>query len=160
KHVVQNESPQNGDETPSIIEPQLHVRDLNVDSLLPQASASVDLVVSIMVLHLLSKEAREKLVSEVARVLQPGKFFCFRTFALEGDKNAKRLIEEYPAHEENSYRFPDTGHVEHLFTQPELRDLLYRCGLRDISLKKQTGYQRVNDRVFRRCYWEVIAQKD
>ncbi len=94
--------------------------DMNND--IPIASESQKLVLDMMASHVLKKEERKKLLKEIFRILEPGGFFFYKTFLLDGDKNAKNLIRNYPAKEKNSYIHPKIGTEEHVFTQEELEN--------------------------------------
>lgn len=86
------------------------------------ADSSVDLVLDLMSSHVLRQSEREKLRDEIARVLKPEGWFCFKSFFLEGDLHAKRLLREHPADEPNSYIHPTFNHLEHVWTVEELED--------------------------------------
>lgn len=101
---------------------------------------SVDMVFDMMVSHQLVKKDRQKLAEEIARILKPYGWLFFKTFILEGDANARRMIEEYPIKkeailknpnwadengkpEENSYIHPHTKGFEHVYTEDEIIEL-------------------------------------
>ena len=44
----------------------------------------------------------------------------YKTFLLDEDINARRMIREYPGGEENSYVHPTIGDVEHVSTEEEI----------------------------------------
>lgn len=90
---------------------------------LPLADESVDVALDMMTSHFLKKEAREKYIKEVVRVLKPYGWLFFKSFLLDGDHNANRMIKEHPADEEHSYIHPRIGVYEHVWTENELADL-------------------------------------
>ncbi len=90
---------------------------------LPLESESVDVVMDMMTSHFLKKDQREKYFAEVTRVLKPYGWFFFKSFLLDGDHNAKRMINENPAGEEHSYIHPRIGVYEHVWTENELSEL-------------------------------------
>jgi len=80
---------------------------------------------------------RKKLVEEIVRVLKPYGWLFFKTFILDGDFHAKKLIEEHPdtgldlkdpktgasmhePGEPNSYIHPRIGEFEHVYTETEI----------------------------------------
>ncbi|OHA18028.1 MAG: hypothetical protein A3H57_03100 [Candidatus Taylorbacteria bacterium RIFCSPLOWO2_02_FULL_43_11] len=81
---------------------------------------SFDLVLDMMTSHYLSREDREFLRSEIVRILKPGGRLMYKTFLLDEDINARRMIREYPGGEENSYVHPTIGDVEHVSTEEEI----------------------------------------
>lgn len=120
---------------------------------------SVDVVMDMMVSHQLPKPERQALVSEIARVLKPYGWLFFKTFILEDDANAKRMIQEFPVTkdlvnrnpkfgdeagkpETNSYIHPHTGGLEHVFTESEIYDL-YGDYFKIYKTKK--SYKHVRD---------------
>jgi SAM-dependent methyltransferase len=102
---------------------------------LPVADQSVDVVLDMMVSHQLVRAEREKLAAEIARVLKPYGWLFFKTFLLEGDLNAKRMLAENGINkdmvkkdptlgeEKNSYIHPHTKGLEHVFTEDEVHEL-------------------------------------
>ncbi|MCR4306831.1 MAG: class I SAM-dependent methyltransferase, partial [Candidatus Yonathbacteria bacterium] len=70
---------------------------------LPLPDESQTLVLDMMVSHFLSDEERAHLQSEIARVLKPGGWFFLKTFLLDEDRHAERLLREHPGKEAGSY---------------------------------------------------------
>jgi SAM-dependent methyltransferase len=95
-----------------------------MDGTIDLPDASVDLVLDMMASHFLDAEQRESLIREVVRILKPGGWFFYKTFLLDGDRNAKKLLREYPGDEEGSYIHPKMGVQEHVSTEREVRELL------------------------------------
>jgi SAM-dependent methyltransferase len=91
---------------------------------LPLPDNSQTLVLDMMVSHVLKAEQRKHLLAEIVRVLKPGGWLFFKTFLLDEDLHAKRLLEEHPAEEPGSYVHPKIGVAEHVFTEQEISDLL------------------------------------
>lgn len=81
---------------------------------------SENFVLDMMTSHFLNQKERENLQDEIARVLKPGGWLFFKTFLLDEDKNAKRMLEENPAPEAGSYIHPEIGVAEHVSTQEEI----------------------------------------
>ncbi len=88
---------------------------------LPVPDQSQDLVLDMMTSHFLNKEERAALYKEIARVLKPSGWFFLKTFLLDEDRHAARLLREHPAEEAGSYIHPEFGGVEHVFTGEEIR---------------------------------------
>lgn len=89
---------------------------------LPLADASASLVLDMMSSHVLRQKEREALRDEIARALKPGAWLFFKSFLLEEDLNAKRMLHDYPGPELHSYIHPAMGHYEHVWTIDELED--------------------------------------
>ncbi len=94
---------------------------------IPLEDASVDVVLDMMTSHMLRKKEREAMVKEIARVAKPYAWFFFKTFILDADVHAKRLIQDHPdlggegqPPEENSYIHPRIGVYEHVWTEQEI----------------------------------------
>lgn len=92
---------------------------------------SVDVVLDMMTSHMLRSASREKLLQEILRITKPYAWLFFKTFVLDGDMHAKRMIAENPdrgnpstheAPEENSYIHPRIGVFEHVWTEGEIHD--------------------------------------
>jgi SAM-dependent methyltransferase len=87
---------------------------------LPLPDASQTIVLDMMVSHFLDAEKRGQLVAEIARVLRPGGWFFFKTFLLDEDRNAERLLRTSPGEEEGTYVHPEIGVPEHVATEQEI----------------------------------------
>lgn len=87
---------------------------------LDSRDATFDIVLDMMTSHYLDTDARLALSAEIARVLKPNGWFMYKTFLLEGDINANRMIRENPTIEKNSYLHPTIGLVEHVSTEEEI----------------------------------------
>lgn len=85
---------------------------------------SQTLVLDMMTSHFLKEDERAFLIEEIFRVLKPGGFLFYKTFLLEEDAHAKRLIKESPSGERNTYIHPKIGMAEHVSTEDEI-DALY-----------------------------------
>ncbi|MBI3634549.1 MAG: class I SAM-dependent methyltransferase [Candidatus Yonathbacteria bacterium] len=91
---------------------------------IPLLDNSQTIVLDMMTSHFLSANERRNLISEIVRVLKPGGWFFFKTFLLDEDAHAKRLLKENPADEAGSYIHPVIGVAEHVFTEEEILDML------------------------------------
>ena len=105
--------------------PNLEFKKGSVGDKLELEPESVDVALDMMTMHFLDAKKRQSYVEELARVIKPFGWMFLKTFVLEGDENAKRMIREYPTpdREENSYIHPRMKVLEHVFTQDELIEL-------------------------------------
>jgi len=85
---------------------------------------SQTIVLDMMVSHYLKEKEREYLISEIHRVLKPDGWFFWKTFLLDEDKHAERLLRENPAGESGTYIHPIIGLPEHVFTEKEIEKAL------------------------------------
>lgn len=97
------------------------VRNLNEPIPLPDNSQNI--VLDLMASHFLKAEERKRLIAEIHRVLKPGGYLLYKTFLLDEDQHAARLIAEHPAGEQNSYIHPKMGVLEHVSTRAEIEEL-------------------------------------
>lgn len=124
---------------------------------LPLADSSIDIGLDIMSSHALSASERAIYLSELYRVLKPGGFVFVRTFILDGDTNAKKLIKDFPGAEANSYVLPETNMTEHVFTEKELKD--FYKDFKILNFAKEFGYQRWGNQSYKRRYALIYLQK-
>jgi ubiquinone/menaquinone biosynthesis C-methylase UbiE len=89
---------------------------------LPVPDQSADVVLDMMSSHVLKKAERDNLLKEVVRVTKPYGWFFLKTFIMDGDMHAKRLIKDHPGGEENSYIHPKMGHYEYVWTEEKIRE--------------------------------------
>lgn len=85
--------------------------------------ASQTFILDMMSSHVLKASERRVLIKEIHRMLRPGGFLFYKTFLLDEDLNAKRMIRENPTDEENTYIHPSIGVAEHVSTQEEIEEL-------------------------------------
>lgn len=81
---------------------------------------TVDVTLDMMASHFLNGEHRDKLIKEIARVMKPYGWLFFKTFILDGDKNAEELLYKRPGSEKNTYIHPRIGVEEHVWTEDEI----------------------------------------
>lgn len=127
----------------------------SIAGVLPAPDLSQTLVLDMMVSHFLNKEERANLYKEIARVLKPDGWLFLKTFLLDEDRHAARLLREYPADEAGSYIHPEFGGVEHVFTEDEIRaDLAPYFGV-----EKTTKSHRHRGHAAKRRSMSVYARK-
>lgn len=85
--------------------------------------SSQTLVLDMMTSHFLNTVERTALIGEIHRVLKPGGFLFYKTFLLDEDSHAKRMIAESPGDESNTYIHPKIGVAEHVSTLDEIEEL-------------------------------------
>ncbi len=95
----------------------------NSENSIPLPDNSQTLVLDMMTSHFLDKQERADLRAEIARILKPGGWLFFKTFLLDEDTHAERLLKEFPAEESGSYIHPQIGVAEHVFTEQEIIEM-------------------------------------
>jgi SAM-dependent methyltransferase len=85
---------------------------------LPDGSQS--LVLDMMASHFLRADERDALIHEIARVLRPGGFLFYKTFLLDEDRHAARMLAENPGSEVQTYIHPKIGVAEHVSTEADI----------------------------------------
>ncbi len=89
---------------------------------IPLPDSSVLIALDMMSSHFLRKNEREALRTEVVRVLRPGGWLFFKSFLLDEDINAARMLREHPGPEEGMYVHPEIGVPEYVWTENALRE--------------------------------------
>jgi ubiquinone/menaquinone biosynthesis C-methylase UbiE len=91
---------------------------------IPTPNDSADLVIDLMSSHVLNAKHRDQFFNEVSRVLMPGGWFVLKTFLLDEDQNAARMLKDYPTDEPGTYLHPRLGIREHVYSIDELKETL------------------------------------
>ena len=91
---------------------------------IPLPDASQTIVLDMMTSHFLRENERTVLRAEIVRVLRPDGWLFFKTFLLEEDAHARRLLKDHPADEEGSYIHPSIGALEHVSSEEEIEQTL------------------------------------
>lgn len=134
---------------------QFEVRSIAQPIPLPDESQTV--VLDMMTSHFLHESERTALRAEIARVLRPEGWLFFKTFLLEEDEHAVRLLREHPADEAGSYIHPSIGALEHVSTEEEIRQTL---GEHFAIHKISASHRHLrHGRAFKRRSVSVYAQK-
>jgi len=81
---------------------------------------SQNLVLDMMASHVLDQDERIALRDEIDRVLKPDGWLFMKTFLLDEDRNAARMLKEHAADEPGSYIHPNIGILEHVYRESEL----------------------------------------
>ncbi len=103
---------------------QIELKAASITDKLPQADESVDVVLDMMTSHILNTKQREIYINEVVRVLKPFGWLFMKTFVMDGDMHAKRLIAERPGDEPQTYVHPKIGEQEYVWTEHDLEEWL------------------------------------
>lgn len=135
---------------------QFAVRDLRQPIPLPDASCTI--VLDMMASHILKKQEREDLLYEILRVLRPGGWLFFKTFLLDDDANAARMLRESPGPEEGMYIHPEIGHAEYVTTAATLRDT-YDDFFTIHKVEKSFKHRRVDGSPWKRRTISLFLQK-
>ncbi len=107
-----------------------------------------DMALDMMASHYLVEEKRKNLAEKIAFYLKSGGWLLLKTFLLDEDINAKRMIRESPAGEKNSYIHPTIGVLEHVYTEEEIKEIY---GLHfDIKKVEKTGKHLIRGRAGKR----------
>ena len=131
------------------------IRSIREPILLPDNS--INLVLDMMTSHILRAEERQKFRQEIIRVLKTGGWLLFKTFLLEDDDHAKRLLREHPAGEPNSYIHPKFKVFEHVWTIFEIKEF-FSPNFEVHKIEKSRKH-RSHGRAFRRRTVTVYLQK-
>ncbi len=89
---------------------------------IPLADESATIALDMMSSHVLRRIERESLRAEIVRVLKPGGWLFFKSFLLNEDLNAERMLRDYPGPEEGMYIHPEIGVAEYVWTDAALRE--------------------------------------
>lgn len=129
----------------------IHFRLQSAGEKFPLIDNSMDIIIDQMTSISLYQGERESYLKETSRVLKPGGYLFVRTFCLDGDKNARNLIRDYPGPEPGTYIHPNSLIVEKTITEKEFKDW-YQQKFEIVDYYKQTGYQRWGTQSYKRRY--------
>jgi SAM-dependent methyltransferase len=119
---------------------------------LPLENESVDIILDVTSSNSLNESEREIYLQEMKRVLKSGGYIFVRALCLDGDKNAKQLIKEFPGTEKDTYVLPDVGVTERVFTKEDFITT-YGAYFKNLHLEKVEGYQKWGNQSYKRNYW-------
>lgn len=124
----------------------------NIAEKFPLDNDSVDMILDVTASNALNEKQRSVYLKECARVLKPGGYMYVRTLAREGDKNAQKMVKDFYGGEHDTYKHPQLGVTERIFSGPDFKEL-YNQHLKVIRMERKTGYQRWGSQSYKRNYW-------
>ena len=136
---------------------KFEVQDLRQPIPLPDNSCT--LALDMMSSHILKKDERDALMYEVLRVLRPGGWLFFKSFLLEDDANAARMLREHPGPEDGMYIHPEIGHAEYVWTLQAIRDQ-YEDFFKIHKIEKSFKHRHVDGSPWKRRTVSVYLEKE
>lgn len=124
----------------------------------PFPDAHFNLVIDVLTSNSLRAGERDVYVKESARVLKPGGWMFVKILCLDGDANARNLLEKFPAGEAGMYRMPGLGLEEHVFSEQEFREF-YGQFFAIKKLEKKSSYTSFEGKSYKRNFWLGYLQK-
>lgn len=137
----------------------IHYEVRSIGELYPLADHCVDLIIDTTSSHCLSHREREIYLREIMRVLKPDGWLFVRTLCLDGDKNAKQLLQQFPGKEPQTYVLPNIGITETVFTEQQIKDMYTSTGFTLDYFEKSSGYQKWGNQSYKRNYVVVWYTK-
>ena len=95
---------------------------LSIAEPIPLPDNSQDMVLDMMTSHFLNEAQRKSLLDEITRILKPEGWLFFKTFLLDEDMHAARLLKSHPGNEPGTYIHPKMNVPEHVSTEEEIRE--------------------------------------
>lgn len=126
---------------------------------IPLPDASCTLALDMMASHILTKQERDDLMYEILRVLKPGGWLFFKSFLLEDDANAARMLREHPGPEDGMYIHPEIGHAEYVWTLGAIREQ-YEDFFKIWKIEKSFKHRRVDGSPWKRRTVSVYLEKE
>jgi len=120
---------------------------------------SIDLILDITSSNSLNEKGREIYLNEMNRVLKNGGYIFVRALCKDGDINAKNLLKQNPGKEYDTYRIKEIGLTERVFSKEDIIKT-YSKYFKILHLDKKTGYQTMNNRIYKRNYWLLYLTKE
>ena len=125
---------------------------------IPLEDSSVTIVLDMMSSHILRQVEREYLRAEILRVLRPEGWLFLKTFLLDEDQHAKRLLTESPGPEEGMYIHPEIGIPEYVWTEELLREF-YESSFFMHKLEKSHKHMHKSGAAWKRRTISLYLQK-
>ncbi len=129
----------------------------NIGKPFPLDDNSIDIILDVTASNALNEFERGIYLKECGRVLKPGGYMYVRTLAREGDKNAQKMIKEFPGPDYDTYKHPQLGVTERIFSGPDFKEM-YNQHLEVVRMERKTGYQTFGKQSYKRNYWNVYLK--
>lgn len=128
----------------------------NIGEPYPFPEQSFDLVLDVISSNSLSEQERQIYIQEVKRVLKPGGLMFVKALCKDHDKNAQNLLKMFPGKETDTYIMPETGIIERVFSEDEIRKLYQDFQIH--KLERKNSYTIFHGKPFKRNFWLVYLQ--
>lgn len=130
----------------------------SIGEVLPLGNDSIDLVLDVTSSNSLDESEREKFLKEISRVLKTSGYFFVRALCKDGDANAKKMLQEFPGPETDTYIIPGMGLTERVFSKTDF-EKTYGKYFEILHLEKNSGYQKWGNQSYKRNYWVAYLRK-
>ncbi len=130
-----------------------------IGDIFPYENNTFDIVLDVVSSNSLTEIEREIYLSEVNRVLKPGGYFFVKALSKTGDLNTKYLLKQFPGKEKDTYKMPDLGVVERVWSEKDFIEY-YSKFFKILKIGRKTNYPRMNDRSYKRNYWISYMKKE
>lgn len=124
----------------------------------PLQNNSFDLLLDVVSSNSLSENEREICMGESLRVLQPGGYMFVKALSLDGDKNARKLLEKFPGKEKDTYVMPKIGITERVWSREDIESL-YK-DFKILRIERKSSYTIFDGKPFKRFFWLLYLQKE
>lgn len=125
---------------------------------IPLEDGSFDVLLDVTSSNSLTEAERARLLSEMSRLLKPSGYIFIRALCKDGDDNAKKLLNDHPGKEYDTYVMPGFGLIERVFSEKDFR-AMYGANFKILKLEKETHYTKFEGRTFKRNFWVGYLQK-
>ena len=126
---------------------------------LKYSDASMNLVLDVTSSNSLDEKGRKIFVEEIFRILKKDGYLYVRALCLEGDKNAKNLIKKNSGKEKDTYKMPELGLVERVFSREDF-EKTYSENFIIEKLIKESGYTKFGGQNYKRNFWVAYLKKN
>ncbi len=117
-----------------------------------------DIVLDITSSNSLNEKERNLYIRETSRVLKRGGYFFARGLLKDGDKNAKFLLKNFPISEKDTYKIPNFGLIERVFSKKDLFDF-YQEKFKILDFFKEIHYTFYGVKKYKRFFWVLYMKK-
>jgi len=130
----------------------------NIGNKYPFTEQYFDMILDITSSNALSEKEREIYLAETFRTLKTAGYLFVRALCKDSDKNAKKLIKQFPGPEKDTYIMPKSNLVERVFSEQDFR-ATYTEFFEIIYLTKKSGYTNFDGQPYKRNYWIAYLKK-
>ena len=117
-----------------------------------------DIVLDVTSSNSLFESERIIYLNEIQRVLKSDGYLFVRALCKDGDTNAKKLLKSNPGVEKDTYKMPEIGLIERVFSKEDIISIYSNIG-ELLYLNKETHYTKFNGRSFKRNFWIGVWHK-
>ncbi len=124
----------------------------------PYKNSQFDVILDILSSNSLTEQERNVYRAECNRVLKPDGLMYVKTLCKDFDKNAEKLLQQFPGTEDNTYVMPGTHLIERVFSEADIQ-YMHGPQFTIVYQERKSSYTAFQGKSYKRNFWNIYLKK-